>query len=175
MRCSEVQLDATPHPRTEEGLLFEVVVVDLEFVQEALAVWVEDAVQYHDLNRDKKVSLEELSYNFLHWSIVQARANSVRRLNGQKKSKAWAQEMIKQEQAYLGKYFCEDPAACPILKELESYGQQLLSSPKAAQAVYRKVRGMMEGEEGDEVINMVSRDSGKQEAVRASELRRSEL
>jgi len=142
-----------------------------EFVKEALAVWVEDAVQYHDLNRDKKVTLEELSYNFLHWNVVQTRTASVKKLNARRKSKTWTKELLEQEKTYLEKYYCEDPAACPILDELNSYGEHLLATPKASQAAYRKVTSMMEGESEDEVIQMVERGTGEQAKVRASQLR----
>ena len=45
MRCSEVQLDAAPHARTEEGLLFKVVVVDVVIVVVVVVVAVVAAAE----------------------------------------------------------------------------------------------------------------------------------
>jgi len=138
--------------------------------EEAMAVWVEDALQYHDVDRDKKVSLEELAYNFLHWNVIQSRSERLRSIRT-RDANGWVQEALKIEKEYLERFFCENPEACPELEELERYGQHLSSSKKASKAAYRKIQSMMSGEEGDEVLTMVDRSSGNQEARRVSELR----
>ncbi|CAJ1390156.1 unnamed protein product [Effrenium voratum] len=140
-----------------------------ELTEESMRVWVEDALQYHDVSRDGQVTLEELAYNFLHWNVVRSRQLALRKIR-EKKPEAWVQKALEIEKDYLRRFFCEDPA-CPALAELERYGEHMKSSKKAAKAAFRKVRGMFEGEEGDEVLTMVDRTSGNQEAKRVSELK----
>jgi len=141
-----------------------------ELTDEAMAVWVEDALQYHDVDRDGKVSLEELAFNFLHWNVIQSRSARLRSIPSRDPA-SWVQSALQIEKEYLEKFFCEDPAACPQLEELDRYGQHLKSSKKASKAAFRKIQSMFSGEEGDEVLTMVDRSSGSHEARRVSELR----
>ncbi|CAK9106490.1 unnamed protein product, partial [Durusdinium trenchii] len=141
-----------------------------ELYKEAMEVWAEDALQYHDLDRDQRVTLEELAYNFLHWNVIQSRSHRLRSIRDRQPS-SWVQTALKIEKEYLQKYFCEDAAACPELEELDRYGKHLSSSKKASKAAYQRIQSMMSGEEGDEVLTMVDRASGSHEARKVSELR----
>merc|ERR1719444_220510 len=40
-----------------------------EAIEEAMQVWAEDALQYHDLNKDRRISLDELGYGLFHWNV----------------------------------------------------------------------------------------------------------
>lgn len=149
--------------------------VQRELMDESMAVYAEDALQYHDVDRDGAVTAEELSQSFLQWSLVQYRLAEMRRLARIQKPSKWLKAVAKVEADMLSKHYCEDASSCEALSDLEAHVKKLKDSGKSAIArASQKVTGMLEseeGEDGEEVLTVHDRESGQQERRSVSELR----
>merc|ERR1719215_502548 len=60
-----------------------------ELQEEAMEVWAEDTKQYHDVDKDGVVSVEELAASFLQWSVVNSRLEGMRQSREMKNAKKW--------------------------------------------------------------------------------------
>mmetsp|Transcript_101091 Transcript_101091/g.182443 ORF Transcript_101091/g.182443 Transcript_101091/m.182443 type:complete len:572 (-) Transcript_101091:269-1984(-) len=151
-----------------------------ELEEESMNVWSEDALQYHDLGRDKLVSVDELTYGLFHWNVIQYRASTMRSHAEIQSPKKWAKKALKAEQDMLAKFYCADPAACPALDELKRFADATLQSKPAMAALQSKVLRMMESEDEqserhDETLTMMDRSTGAQDRLSTAELKREEL
>jgi len=148
-----------------------------EFEEEAVSIWAEDALQYHDINRDGAISLDELTHSLLQWSVVRYRSALVRSTKKAKSPKKWLQSLLDSEREVLREYFCEDPAACPAADELSTYGEVLLQgNKKALTSKMRKVMGMFEHVEGDdETLTFMDRQTGSQNQMKVGQVKSQEL
>jgi len=146
-----------------------------ELIEEAMEVFSEDALQYHDIDQDGAVTVEELTSGFLQWSVVQYRLNAMKNLapDGSKPNK-WFKGAMKVEQEVLSKHFCEDSKSCEAVDDLEAHRKRLKDEGKHAMA--RKaaaVSGMLSGEDegDDEALDMVDRESGNRESMKVGHIK----
>jgi len=140
--------------------------------EEAMNIWSEDALQYHDIDRDRAISLDELAQSLLQWYVVRWRSEHIKQAGGKKaKASKWLDTVLASEVDVLRKYYCEDPTACPAADELSAYGKQLKKEgKKAVGTAMRKVSSMFEHHDGDsETLTMVDRATGSsgQKTVKA--------
>eukprot|EP00928_Gymnodinium_smaydae_P032648 TRINITY_DN23585_c0_g2_i2.p1 TRINITY_DN23585_c0_g2~~TRINITY_DN23585_c0_g2_i2.p1 ORF type:complete len:571 (+),score=57.15 TRINITY_DN23585_c0_g2_i2:37-1749(+) len=141
----------------------------LAFEEESVQTWAEDALQYHDVNRDKAITVEELADSLLQWHVVQYRLRYARKAARKWSSTKWTNKMIEFEKSILQKYYCEDASKCPALDELTAFGDFLRTSSGAAKRIQQRVASMFESEggEGDsEELTFVDRNTGAEEHKR---------
>eukprot|EP00929_Paragymnodinium_shiwhaense_P098070 TRINITY_DN59609_c0_g2_i2.p1 TRINITY_DN59609_c0_g2~~TRINITY_DN59609_c0_g2_i2.p1 ORF type:complete len:583 (-),score=145.29 TRINITY_DN59609_c0_g2_i2:119-1867(-) len=146
--------------------------------EESLRVWAEDALQYHDINRDRVVTVEELSHALLQWHVVQYRLSHAKKATKMKSTEKWLDKMLTFEKAMLQKYYCGESASdCPALEELTRFGDKLKTSKKAAASIKRRVTSMFESEgaEDEEQLTFVDRTTGEQEQKKVGAVKSEEL
>jgi len=148
-----------------------------EWRDESLRVWAEDALQYHDLNRDKMVTVEELAHGLLQWHVVQHRGDKARDLSKMKSSSKWLDSMVNFETDILSKFYCKDGSECQARDELASYGKMLKGSATKLKRVKGHIQSMFESEEGGdaETLTFVDRDSGNAERKTVGAHKKTEL
>jgi len=140
-----------------------------EFNDEVITVWSEDAIQYHDLNRDAVVTAAELAKNFLHWHVVKYRNNFVRELKDKKMTKEKkAMKLIESEVRMLRKFYCPSDQPCEVAEELEKFGAQLKASKKLSFKLMQLFDLLADDEGEEEVLTMKDRQTGemKRETVK---------
>merc|ERR1712232_232241 len=144
-----------------------------EYEEEAMQIWSEDARQYHDLDKDGVITVDELSYNLLHWSVVQNRLKSKQKLTKSKKSPKLFKTVLEEEKNYMSKHFCQDQAACPELDELTRYGESCMKNKGKMQKTLKRMFEMLEQEDqGDsEVLDVVDRQTGASKKAAVKELK----
>merc|ERR1712151_1776 len=144
-----------------------------EYEEEAMQIWSEDARQYHDLDKDGAITLEELSYNLLHWSVVQNRLKSKQKFTKSKKSPKLFNTVLEEEKNYMSKHFCQDQAACPELDELARYGESCMKNKGKMQKTLGRMFEMLEQEDqGDsEVLDVVDRQTGSSKKAAVKDLK----
>mmetsp|Transcript_126754 Transcript_126754/g.253400 ORF Transcript_126754/g.253400 Transcript_126754/m.253400 type:complete len:576 (-) Transcript_126754:59-1786(-) len=133
-----------------------------EFEEEVMQVWAEDILQYHDLNRDKQVAVEELAHGLLQWHLVQYRMKVVRSYNSKHRKPAnWVKETIAFEKDVLKRFYCEEGSSCKTLDEISAYGETLKG--KKAKLKKQRIQNMFESEEGgdQEELMFVDRETGE--------------
>jgi len=143
-----------------------------EFAEEAMHIWSEDVLHYHDLNRDKAVTVEELAQGLLQWHVVQFRQRAVKSYAGKHRNAAkWAKETVAFEKDVLKKFYCEEGSSCKTLDELSAYGDKLKG--KQAQRTRARVERLFESEEGgdQEQLQFMDRDTGQMESKRVGQIK----
>lgn len=143
--------------------------------QEALHVWAEDAVQYHDLDRDGVVTAAELAHGVLQWHVVQHRVRYVEHVVNDERlnDSDFLQKLIQGESRILSKHYCETEP-CAEREDLVAYGKFLQSSPRRLRKLRKKLMRMMEAEEGrgdNEELTIVDRESGHRERLTVAEIK----
>lgn len=141
---------------------------------EAMAVWSEDALQYHDINRDKAVTVEELGHSLLQWHVVKNRKETVKTASTKiRKPDKWLEKVLASEKDAIEKHYCKDAANCPELDAISEYGKSLAANKKKLSRAQDNVAGMMEGEGGDdEQLNFKDRETGQEERKGVREVRK---
>lgn len=144
-----------------------------EAEEEAMQVWAEDAAQYHDLNKDKRVSVEELAYGLFHWNVVQHRSAFVQEtIRSDAKATSKLKRIAKNEKDVLENFYCSDSKQCPEAEEMMKYTNQVLKAKKAKQVVTRLQGSFESGEEGDEEqLTMKDRSTGMEGTSKVAQLR----
>jgi len=150
-----------------------------ELVQEAMQVFAEDALQYHDIDRDGAVSADELSSGFLQWSVVQYRLGQMKELASKAGTpNKWMKGAMKVERSMLSTHYCEDSASCEALDDLTAHRERLKDKGKNAFArVAGRVSQMLSGDEGsdDEELEMHDRETGERERMKVGAIKGAEL
>lgn len=150
-----------------------------ELIEESMEIFSEDLVQYHDIDQDAAVSLEELAASFLQWSVVQYRLAAMRQLQQKaQKPKKWVKGALKVERETLSAHYCEDPSGCGALDDLEAHAKRLQDGGKNAMArVAGQVSGMLQGDdEGDEEeLTMHDREAGETARMKVGAIKGQEL
>merc|ERR1712037_962334 len=137
-----------------------------------MQVWAEDILQYHDLNRDKQVAVEELAHGLLQWHLVQYRMKVVRSYNSKHRKPAnWVKETIAFEKDVLERFYCEEGSSCKTLDEISAYGETLKG--KKAKLKKQRIQGMFESEEGgdQEELMFVDRETGEMGSKKVGQIK----
>mmetsp|Transcript_17848 Transcript_17848/g.41622 ORF Transcript_17848/g.41622 Transcript_17848/m.41622 type:complete len:576 (-) Transcript_17848:86-1813(-) len=146
-----------------------------EFMDEVVAVWSEDAIQYHDANRDGKVTVEEVAKSLLQWHVVRYRIAMVRTMRNSKtlSKESKAEKLIEFEVQMLKDFYCKPDEQCEVAEELLEFAALLKQNKKMGKKLMKLFH--MFGDEANsqegEVLTMVDRATGQRKAQTVGSLK----
>eukprot|EP00933_Yihiella_yeosuensis_P031803 TRINITY_DN25422_c0_g1_i1.p1 TRINITY_DN25422_c0_g1~~TRINITY_DN25422_c0_g1_i1.p1 ORF type:complete len:567 (-),score=115.92 TRINITY_DN25422_c0_g1_i1:19-1719(-) len=150
-----------------------------QHAKEAVVIWVKDALQWHDADKNGLLTSDELTSGFLQWTVVAYRSRMIQKmLNDIKSPVKFVQKATAFQKELLSQYYCDDVNACPVLDAFIEGSEKLAKDKRRARAVYEKLQGMWasDDKEGDdEELELVDRATGQKEKATVKDLQSQEL
>merc|ERR1711920_77850 len=130
------------------------------------------ALQYHDVDRDGFITIEEFAQSFLQWSVVQYRLQAMRQFAAKaRKPSKWLKAVAEVERDVLSTHFCEDASSCEAVDDLEEHVKRLRDGGKRVIAsTAGGVSQMFEGGDDEEQMVMHDRETGQSERMAVKDI-----